>query len=62
MQREQKWNDHKWLFLCDCGNEKVISITKKHSSNVIQSQNVITHAAGPGGDSSGFRDRLMIGI
>lgn len=26
VERDPKWNAHKWLFKCDCGNEKAISI------------------------------------
>lgn len=26
VERDPKWNAHKWLFKCDCGNEKVASI------------------------------------
>ena len=26
VERDCRWNAHKWMFRCDCGNEKIISI------------------------------------
>lgn len=26
IERDFQWNDHKWLFRCDCGNEKVVRL------------------------------------
>lgn len=33
IEREPKWNGHKWLFRCDCGKEKVISIKSVRSGH-----------------------------
>jgi hypothetical protein len=33
IKRDAKWNDHKWLFECDCGEERVISIKSVRSGH-----------------------------
>lgn len=33
VEREDKWNDHKWLFKCQCGNEKVAGIKQVRSGH-----------------------------
>ena len=33
VSRDLKWNGHKWLFVCDCGKEKIISIKSVRTGN-----------------------------